>query len=63
MKIEDVLTQGEIKNKTLKKAMKGGKTEKKVAIEGNKIFGKGFHAGYSYKVDSSDRDQYPQYDV
>jgi len=63
MKIDDVLTQGEIKNKSIKKAMKGGKVEKKSKIDGDAFSGKGFHVGYSYKIDNSDRDQYNQYDV
>jgi hypothetical protein len=62
MKLDDVLLYINSKNPQIKKAMKnakGGKVEKKIPIEGNKIFGKNFHSGYSYKVDNSDKDQWP----
>jgi hypothetical protein len=56
MKIDDVLTLPKLGRK-LRKKMKGGKTEKKVPITGDKILGKGFHIGYSQKIDNTERDQ------
>ena len=63
MKLDDVLTQGEIKDKSLRKAMRGGKTSKKVPFKADMYFTKGMHVGYSEKIDSSDRDQWPGIDV
>lgn len=49
MKIDDALTQTEIKNKKLKKAMKGGNTEKVIK---DHSLPPDAHVGYSYKVDN-----------
>ena len=56
MKIDDVLTLPKL-GKKFRRKMRGGKTEKRVQVEGDKIMGKGFHAGYSDRAQSAEKEQ------